>query len=95
MTMPTKNKKFLLKKLGNKETVELSRSEVYRIVENESEIVDLTIQQLLLNEVEIRKNELMSYLDFNYDYMHQALSSGELTSKELTYLLITLFGGDH
>ncbi len=92
--MPNKNKRYLLRKLGNRESVELSRSEIYRIVEHESGSVDVIVQQLLLTELKKRKDELAGVIDFNYMYMHQVLTDNELTTTELAYLLTVLFGGN-
>lgn len=89
--VPNKNKRYLLRKLGNKETLELSRAEVYKIVEQEEEKIDVTTQQLLLAELRKRKEELKSHHDFNYSYIEEVLEENELSANELSYLLIVLF----
>ena len=83
----------LVKKLGNSDSVEISRSEVFTLITHGNESVGLNIQQLLLTEIQRRKEELILTPNFNYIRIEEILKEEELNELDLSYLLAALFGG--
>ena len=83
----------LVKKLGNSDTVEISRSEVFTLITHEKDPVAINIQQLLLTEVQRKKDDLVLIPKFNYTRIEELLKEEELNEFDLLYLLSALFGG--